>query len=187
MFGIGKYILGLVVLFLSTVYLLQGIRLTQPAFISIIVVLTIPLFLLFNKNLLRGIVYMLIASLSLNFILPVMGMSYGSSYPTIMSTQDTRTARRNFENHSSEKGAGEYSTDGKYSGDIGGAIATMIIIGDKWYGENHEESFGELLGSGTGTLNGNDILDQYGTKIGNVKNGKVKIIIGGESFTLYRD
>ena len=79
------------------------------------------------------------------------------------------------------------SISGTYSANTGGAISTITVIGDVWFGEHTEEHFGTLLGSGSGTMDANNILDEYGTKIGEIKNGKAYVNLGGVEATLYKE
>jgi hypothetical protein len=81
----------------------------------------------------------------------------------------------------------EESISGIYSANTGGAITTITVIGNAWFGEHKEEHFGTLLGSGLGTMDSNRILDEYGTKIGYIKNGKAYVNLGGVDATLYKE
>ena len=189
--GIGKYLLGFVLVVFGTIVFLSGTNDLMDSsdryeysakyeYFFIAALLIPPILMVLNKNIFKGFLYMAVLCLAVNFALPTLGITNGSPYPGIFQKTGSRS-------NGGSSGGSSNQISGTYSDNTGGAITTITIAGNSWYGEHREETTGALLGSSFGSMDGNDIIDEYGNKIGTVKNGRVRATIGGESVSLNRN
>lgn len=77
--------------------------------------------------------------------------------------------------------------NGTYSAESGGVESSLTIIGNSWYGTHTETSFGNLISSGSGTVEGTKLFNQYGAEIGNVSNGTAYVNLGGTHISLNKN
>jgi hypothetical protein len=183
--GIGKFILGLGIVMLGAAFVFRGMALTQNTLLLFLVYLGIPILFAVTRKFWRGLIYMLLVCVLVNASIPLLGLSYGSPIPGVYSKQEDNYFR-NGDTHVQRKDSST-TIEGTYSGNIGGAIATMVVSSDAWYGEHREEATGEILGSSVGTMDGYDVIDEYGNRIGYVKNGYARVTIGDVNVTLERE
>lgn len=78
------------------------------------------------------------------------------------------------------------SINGTYISESGGVESSLTIMGDTWFGTHTETSFGNLLSSGSGIVDGNKIFDQYGRELGYISNGAAHVNLGGFQVTLQK-
>ncbi len=70
---------------------------------------------------------------------------------------------------------------------ITGSQQSKQCTEDFLFGDHLEETRGDILNSSVGTMDGKNVIDEYGNIVGYVKNGNVYVTIGDERVTLSRN
>jgi hypothetical protein len=79
------------------------------------------------------------------------------------------------------------TTSGVYHGEDGGVTSKMIVSGTTWYGETFMEATGALIASSAGTMDGANVMYEFGTKIGYVGDGVVYVTINDSRVRLVKE
>lgn len=164
---IGIYVLAVaIVLFLSKKELFANIKI-NPVIILLYFFVALPLVWALSKNFLAGLVrYALLIGLGL------------------LINQLSPTDNANASNDSS---ADSFNYVGNYAADENGVQVKMIVSTNKWYGEAIEGTTGGLISSESGDVIDKALYDQYGTEIGQIRNGEIRVTIQGQYIRLKKD
>ena len=184
--GILIYIAGFILLFLGAGYGFEGIGKIRGEHETLALVITasLPLIMVFSKSLKIGFACFVLSLFIANAVFPSLDWSYGSPYPKF--GQMSLNERRPVLSESADSDE-PLTISGVYHGEEMGVTSKMIISGNSWYGETFMEATGALIASSAGTMDGTDIMDGYGTKIGNVGNGVAYVMINESRVRLMKE
>jgi len=184
--GILIYIAGFILLILGAGFGFEGIGKIrgEHEILAMVIAACLPLIMVFSKSLKKGFVYFVLSLFIANAVFPALDWSSGSPNPQF--GQSNLFKPRSVMSESMDSNESQ-TISGVYHGEDGGVTSKMIISGNSWYGETFMEASGALIASSAGTLDGTDIMDEYGTKIGYVGSGVAIVTINDSRVRLLKE
>lgn len=184
--GILIYIFGIIIIFLGAGYGFEGIGKIRGEHetLALIITFCLPFIMVFSSDFKTGFGYFALSLFIANAVFPALDWSYGSPYPKF--GQMSPSVRRSPLDDSSYSGKNQ-SVSGVYQYNDYGVITKILVSGSSWYGETFMEDSGALLSSSSGEIDGSDIMDEYGNKIGHISNGTAYVTINGTRLRLTKD